>query len=569
MVTVAAVWPGVDGSLQAPRPARADMGRPAASSTATEGFDATPTDEATRVPGSSATSSPPPTSTQALDGTPTGTPTFTGPPNPTGAATDTPTAVVDATPTTAATFEATAQTITPDAPGPVDDTRLWLPFVQQPHRVGRWASRVWGMQLALEDLSEVQPGADAIELKRARESGLAGIRTNVRWDWIEPRNVTPTDYDWSLYDERLGGYADAGYDVLVVLVAYPSWAARYQCGYELLPGMEAEWREFVGAVAERYGTPRFRVVGWEIGNEVDGKTVVTAADHERSADWGGGQPTTPYGGCWGDRPAAYRRFLHAAREEIRARTPDALVSLGGLANADLYDMFHMDFLDGFLDAGGGDDIDFLSYHWFPDVPHQVTGPEKLRRLRQSLARHGCDRPIWLTETYRLTWPADPHGEASQIRFLSRELVEVLADPAVERVYWYGWLDYPDSLRRDPNEAHRGIVRSDHSPKAALSMLPWVITHTNGRAVDISTRAVQAWRFSLPGQPVSVIAWSRTASQEPLRIPAATGTTADVTYFPEPMLLEGRCCAHVEVPEEGGEVTLWVGSDTLFVRLRGP
>lgn len=429
--------------------------------------------------------------------------------------------------------------------------------------------RVWGLQFALEDMPALYEEDVAIELPRAHRAGLRAIRTNLRWDWVEPQDTEPERYDWERYDERLATYADAGFDVMVALVAYPAWATRYQCGYALLPGREAAWREFVRETARRYSGPRYKVAAWEIGNEVDGKTVVSEADHERSPDWGGGQPTTPYGGCWGDRAGAYAAFLAAAYEEIKAVDPDATVTLGGLANADIFNMFHMDFLEKLLAAGGGRYIDVLNYHWFPDVPGQVSGPEKLRRLQATMAAHGLRRPAWLTETYRLTYPAGERGEASQIRFLGQELVEVLANPDLERVYWYGWVDFPPALKAEPWHPDRGIVRATHVPKAAFEMLPYAIAYTNGAPQDLSTPGVAAYRFAWPRREPRIVAWSRTGTTEPFRLEAPRGSRAVATYFPVDMLLGGDCCGRAIVPGDDGGIFLEVGADSLFLRLEGP
>ncbi len=485
-------------------------------------------------------------------------------------ATSTVTATTTATPSPPPTADVTPTPIPTATPTPAVPGPLYLPLIVQRASVfGSWP-RVWGMQFMLDELPERHLQNVNVELPRARQLGLSSVRTNLRWDRVEPENTTPEEFDWRELDQRLGLYSSRGFDVIVTIVAYPNWATRYQCGYELLPGMEAEWREFVHAAAARYSrSPQSSVIAWKSGNEPDGKTVINDEDWERPPEWGRGEPTVPYGGCWGDRAPEYGEFLRMAYEEIKAVDPDVLVTHGGLAYADLRNMFHMDFLDKLLEAGGGDYFDFLNYHWFPNVPYQVSGPEKHRSLTDTLARHGVRKDVWLTETYRLTFPQDPVGSQRwQIRFLTTELVEMLAFGDLTRVYWYGWVDFPPGYK-DPDLPQRGLVRHDHTPKTALPILPYVVSHTNGQPVDISTRDVVAVRFVSPGgRRDHAIAWSRDGSPSVLTLPAGQGERAwaRVHEFPEEMLLAGRCCAEYIVHPKDGVFRFEVGPDSLFIEL---
>lgn len=427
--------------------------------------------------------------------------------------------------------------------------------------------RIWGLQLALEFDAARQVDAQRLALPLAREAGMRAIRTTLRWDHIEPSNVGPGAYDWSESDRKLGDYSAAGFDLLVSLVAYPAWATEYQCGGALLPGMEAEWREFVGAVAERYSRAPYRVVAWEIGNEVDGETVVREDDRQRVADWGGNQPTTPYGGCWGGRAPAYAAFLRAASESIKAVHPEIPVTIGGLANEDINGWFDMQFLPRLLAVGGGEWFDFLGYHWFPDVrdafAYLPDGPEKLRRLVAILDQAGQRKPIWLTESYRYSVAGQPASRARQIGYLSRELIEVLAAGDIQRVYWYGFVDFPAGY----SENERGLIDAAFAPKPAYPVLRYAIDYSQGRAEDMSQGAVKAFQFTPPGgSGRTVIAWTSEGSAITLEIPAESDTPAYVTWFPPEELMAGRCCAETEVAPEGGFYRVELGSDARFVAI---
>jgi hypothetical protein len=517
--------------------------------------------------------------------TPTDTdePPATTPPSPTPTLTPAPTRAASDTPTRAPSASATrvpsatpTRTPTPTATrarrGPV-----YLPMAIRGHSSAAPRPRTWGMQFVLESVDDDFDDQVLLALPRARQAGLGSVRTHLRWSEVEPRNTTPAGFDWRAFDERMGAYAAAGFDALVSVVAYPAWATRYACGYALHPGMEAEWREFVREAARRYGRPPYRVAAWEIGNEVDGESQVRPDDELRPPEWGGGEPTVPHGGCWGARAGAYRAFLQAAYEEIKAVSPKVPVTLGGLANADLshvdgvgYAMFDMGFLDALLAAGGGPYFDFLSYHWFPDVPGQLSGVEKLRALLATLARHGSPKRAWLTETYRLSYPAEAMGDFRQVRFLTREILPVLAVPELERIYWYGWVDIPARYKSAPQVPDRGLVRADYTVRPALSVLPYVVDYTNGAPADISTGQVTAYRFSWPREADEYVVAAADAGGGPLSLPVHSGTRADATFFPAAMLMSGRCCGSATVAEDHGRIDLFVGDDPLFVAMRlGP
>jgi hypothetical protein len=474
-------------------------------------------------------------------------------------------------PSPTATRTATARpTPTIDPPATATGTATATPSPSPPVARASAAARVWGLQLALDELPEHHAAEMQLEVPRAKAAGLNSVRTLLQWRSLEPQNTTPDRYDWAEPDRRLADYAAAGLDTVVMLVSYPAWATVYACGYDLQPGMEAEWRQFVRAAAERYGRPPYRVVAWEVGNEVDGKTTLSEEDRQRPPEWGGNQPTIPFGGCWGDRAPRYVDFLRAAHEEIRAADPEALITFGNLAYAFNVPTFHVDFLEQFLAAGGGPYFDYLGYHWFPNLGDQPSGPEKVRMLVETMARHGLRKPLWLTETYRLTFPAVDWSPKLQVEFLTKELVEVLAAPQIARVYWYGWVDFPLDYKKSPEDADRGIVTRDHVPKPALQVLPHTVRVTTGRPEDISTEAVVAFRFSAPGAGGEhVVAWSRSGQPAPFSLPARPGEQALVTRFPPDALLAGSPPLQETVTAQDGVFRFEAGTDPLFIALQAP
>lgn len=452
--------------------------------------------------------------------------------------------------------------------------RVYLPVLA---RLGDFAAprpRVWGTQFVMEHSPAHHADDVAIELPRIHAAGLRSIRAAIRWDWIEPANTTPDRYDWRHADQLLGDYSAAGFDVLVMVVGYPGWATEYGCGGGLLPGIEPEWREFTRALAVRYGRPPYNIAAWEIGNEVDGSLIVEPDDHTRPPGWGKGEPTTPYGGCWAGREAEYKAFLAAAYTSIKIVTPSVRVTHGGLAYVDSFaynlNSFDIRFLDRLLAAGGGRYFDFLNYHWFLDYPYQPPGPERHRQAVATLARHGFVKPVWITETYRVTQPEVPDTYVTQVRFLAQEILPMLALPDVERIYWYGWVDYPPDVADQRGQGQRGLSDGQHRPKPGLAVLPHTIRHTNGAGTDISTSRVRAWRFTWPRSgETHVVAWSASGKAVRWEAPVDIGRRATARVFSFAKIMAGQCCAEVSLPVDDGRLVLDLGPDPVFVEIGGP
>lgn len=494
---------------------------------------------------------------------------------PTLAVSGTPTAVVSATltadlsPTPSPEASVTAAPRPSPTPSPSGAT-TYVPYASRGAEHALPGGRVWGVQFAWDSVPVEHRKAVTLELKRPATLGVRSVRTMLHWRQIEPQNREPSAYDWSVADELLGDYSRQ-YDVLVSIVDYPAWATVYKCGYDFQPGMDAEWRQFIRALAERYSRPPYRIAGWEISNEVDIKTTIDDLDRKRPEEWGGGEPTVPVGGCFGDRPEAYLRFLRSARAEIKAVSPTAVVTLGGLAYVSTVPGFHPEFLDRFLDLGGGDAIDVMNLHWFPDIPTEPSGTSKFAAVRASLAAHGKgDLPIWITETYRLTQANDPDSPRRQMLFLTGDLAQILAIPQVQRVYWYGWVDFPTAYKAQPTDPDRGLVTSAYEAKPALKVLPLAIAQTDGRPEDLSTDRYTLLRFQAPrAAETHYVAWSRSGQQEHILLPARGERIARAQLFPYEAIKApaGVLPAPIPISPDGGGHHIFVGTEPIFVTVR--
>ena len=210
------------------------------------------------------------------------------------------------------------------------------------------------------------------ELAFAQDAKVKWTRFDkMNWDHIEPANVNPEEYDWRSVDELgLINAADAGLETIAIVLFTPGWAQKY-IGYTCGPIAEAafdDFAEFMQALVSRYSKPPYNVRYWEIGNEPDIDRALVPGNSGYGC-WG--EPDDPYyGGGY------YAEMLKAVYPEIKAADPNAQVLIGGLlldcdpinppesppGSGSLKDCTPSRFLEGILNAGGGDFFDGIDFH---------------------------------------------------------------------------------------------------------------------------------------------------------------------------------------------------------------
>jgi len=452
----------------------------------------------------------------------------------------------------------THQTVTPT---------LYLSLVSHKWQPILYPRVVWGTEFVSfqEELEASYGQLVEHELPRVQAAGFTSIRTLLYWRDVEPTNTTPEAYDWSKYDRRLQDYRGFGLEPVITIVGYPSWAVRYYCGGGLLPGMDAEWQQFVRALVRRYSAPPYDVHAWEIGNEVDGETEVDPEeDSQRPPEQGGNQPTWPFGGCWGDMAPEYVNFLRIAYQEIKAVDPSAIVMPGGLAYAVFEKWFIREFFDNFLAAGGGAYADVIGFHWFPYRQPWATAGDKAQELRHIMVAHGVSKPLWLTETYMWDREDSTDTRDLSLAFITQELPRALGSVAVERIYWFGFWDL------DPTWSpfDRGLVTVDHQPKPGLKAFEIMASFVDGHPHPPAAipPQIEAYRFIQPWKHQETWAmWSTTGQVETITLPMAGSSVEAVRIQTSDTYTITRAISEV-VPVHNGQMTLSVGPQTLFLRV---
>ena len=313
--------------------------------------------------------------------------------------------------------------------------------------------------------------------------GVAWAREDFPWPRIEPR---PNAWDWRVLDEMVAAHEERGVAILGRLGYSVGWATAdsndpYSDQSFSFPDLGA-WRRYIRTTAQHY---RGRVRYWEVWNEPDNGVF-----------WQG----TP-------DPQAFARLLRAAYEEIKAVDPENMVLIGGVSPWD------SQYLRGIALAGAWDAFDILAIHPYIDPLSPEAGrigASGVAAARALLNRYG-HKPIWVTEIGWESGISERNSlgsvdERTQANYLVRAYLTLLAEPGVEKVFWY--------TLHDDTDSPFGLVRfgkgyTDYSSrKPAFDAYATMTRELSGarfeRILDLSTdrRVVETWEGSIGWVPAA-------------------------------------------------------------------
>jgi hypothetical protein len=273
------------------------------------------------------------------------------------------------------------------------------------------------------------------------------VRADLLWREVEPHNDA---WDFSRADRIL---AEVPGTPIVTLFrmqyssATPPWAGPEEFQRTLGP----EARDYLDKVVRRY---RDQVRYWEVGNEMD---HWRAADPDAPKRRGGKPP--PQMPAGGFSPEEQGAFIAEVAAFIRARDPDAVIVLPGMAGLSSYVL--ETWLPGVVRGGGREAFDVVNYHHYG---RWQDFPGARSRLQQAIGRLGLgDKPVWLTETGSTASPSlrmrtdYPNGPPSQAADVFRRTLPAWA-AGDSLVLWHTHLSSPDR----PNNRWRlyGLRRSN-------------------------------------------------------------------------------------------------------------
>ena len=361
-------------------------------------------------------------------------------------------------------------------------------------------------------------------LEALEESGAGWARVRVNWSWIQP-DPPPSEYVWGPYhDEKLRLVAETGVRLIATVTDSPDWAADSPCApiycgdpcgddVDRLP----EFAGFLTDLVNRYKQPPYNIKHWELVNE---------PDYTWANGWLGGL------GCWGNDGDRYAEMLAVAYPAIKAADPEATVLLGGVAHdwfTEYGGPFYRYFPDDVMEHGGGDHIDVLNFHYFPDfraewerwVPHgnpptcgivddgQGTPYEawgidliaKTNHFRNRMSTcFDVDKPVWVTELAEHGYANNPTSLVQQARYVIQGYSRGLA-AGVENITWYALATPNDSYQQ-------GLLFDDWTPKPAFYAYCTLTSELTGyeyaRTLDVA--GVEGYVFQNPCGREKTVAW---------------------------------------------------------------
>jgi hypothetical protein len=185
-------------------------------------------------------------------------------------------------------------------------------------------------------------------------------------------------------------------------------------------GTDKHWKDFVTAIASHAKNgDGAHIRYWEIWNEPNHPTF------------------------WTGTFAQMARMSRDAATIIKGIDPQALIVSPpvGLNESGL------DWLDGYLAAGGGDSADIIGFHGYvhtgrerPSATTLIGGVERYRRI---LAKYGqSSKPLWNTEA---SWGNAPamgfdQDQDFQVAFLTQFYL-MHWSLGIPRLYWFAWNDF--------------------------------------------------------------------------------------------------------------------------------
>lgn len=268
------------------------------------------------------------------------------------------------------------------------------------------------------------------------------------------RDLEPARGEWKfgLLDRYVDEAHKHGVKVLLTLGQTPKWAASqpdvhspYGDGASSDPRSMDDWRNYVETLARRY---KGRIHAWEVWNEANVKHFYVG-DFPRLAEM--------------ERIAA----------EVLKSVDPANIVLTPSVQGGAYRQ-----LDAYFQAGGGRHADAISYHFYALTEEPEILPERIRKVREVMARHGlAGKPLWNTEIGWLI-PNSDGGFGARFKpawskwrkttsieaagFVARSYLLCLNE-GVRHVFWYAWdngaLGLAESKGKVPKPAARGYTRA--------------------------------------------------------------------------------------------------------------
>ncbi len=280
-----------------------------------------------------------------------------------------------------------------------------------------------------------------IDFDLAHQIGFEWHRGGVAWAGIEIK-LWGYDFYWEEADRIVNSSIEKGIKTLWNLAYTPWWcSSKGNVSYEdddyytYPPKDMNAWYNFVKIIAERY---KGKINAWEIWNEED-----------LSYFWKGSV----------EQYIELMKYAYMALKEVDENN---IVVMGGLAlgEAGIGD-YNPNFLEDFLEGGGGKYVDVYAFHVYGD-----TLLQRYEYMKRVLERYGENKPIWITEFGASTY-SDGYSEMEQAVYIISGLMKI-RKLGIEKVMIYEMKD--SGVNTSNWDDNLGIFKADYTPKTVVYFL---------------------------------------------------------------------------------------------------
>ncbi|WP_194166619.1 cellulase family glycosylhydrolase [Mycolicibacterium sp. P9-22] len=314
--------------------------------------------------------------------------------------------------------------------------------------------------IAESELYFMTPEEVGVALDTMQSLGVTQFRMFIPWRAVE---ATPDTYNWAEVDKVIDAAEERGMAVLGAVTSTPTWASDVQDSAYGAPRDPADFGDFMGELASRYGAgdgdpESARISAYEIWNEPQSFVF------------------------WSPKPdpAAYTELLKAGYTAIKEVDPTGTV-VGGVVTAGLswgdVNISPVEFVQTMYESGAAGYFDALSYHpynydWkFGDgAGNAISAVGQLEAMQALMEQYGDgDKDVWTSE-YGL--PTSYVSEAQQAEFIDDFMDTWSEHEGTGPMFIYSLVDR-NSASTEVEDTW-GLFRDDYTPKQAAAIVQaWI------------------------------------------------------------------------------------------------
>jgi hypothetical protein len=377
-----------------------------------------------------------------------------------------------------------------------------------------------------------------------RETLAVGARWGRRWREIAWRDIEPNegDYRWEMLanlENELKRARAVGLEPILEIQLSPPWAQLYPtaCG-PIRADKFGAFAAFMEELVKRYGSQtEYGVRYWQLGNEADIDYRLLGLNSDSLFGCWGVQEDEYFGG------GHYAEMLKVVYPRMKAADPGAVVMMSGLLlECDPYTMeIGVDcrneerwksgfFLEGVMQAGGGDYFDIADVHAYADLrmelparmhsyyawsgPNGGTGlPEKVAFVRGVMAKYGHgNKPIFAGEVGLKCDDPGPDCEQTGAAAIPRIYAEAYNLGLLGATYYALISEFK----------YKGLLREDLTPKPQYHAYEFMagqlhrVEHV-GPVTDYA--GVTGAEFKRSGIRSMQIIWSISGTDQTITLPS--------------------------------------------------